>query len=425
MHICFLSRRYFPAISGMSVYALNLLRELVAGGHAVTMISQFRADPAGAGVYGGGPPPAVPGVRVIGLEASGEALASLGHPADFEGDIERMVATVESEHARHPFDLIHAQYGYPNGLAALEAGRRLGLPTVVSIQGGDGHWVGGCCSTHLSAMRAVVLHASAVLIGSESFAAEVVQNLHVPRDVFTIVPGGTDTVRFTPLDDFQLGNLRDPPTLLFHGRVDYRKGLGELLDAFAALTGAGRDLRLVISGIGPDVESAKERVAGLGIGGLVEFTGYSSYDDAPTAYRRGDVFVSPTYSEGFSNTILEAMASGLPIVSTRAIGVVDCLENERDSLLVEPQNTPELAQAIARILDDDILRRRLACRALADVRRLYSWAAVGRQITRVYAEVVTCPRTPTNDWLTLYDPRSVTVATADPRCRFRAEPHLL
>lgn len=425
MHICFLSRRYFPAISGMSVYALNLLRELVAGGHAVTMISQFRADPAGAGVYGGGPPPAVPGVHVIGLEASGEAAASLGSPADFEADIERMVATVEIEHARHAFDLIHAQYGYPTGLAALEAGRRLGLPTVVSIQGGDGHWVGGCCATHLSAMRAVVLHADAVLIGSESFAAEVVENLTVPRAVFTIIPGGTDTARFTPADDTQLGTLRNPPQLLFHGRVDYRKGLGELLVAFAALTGAGRELRLVISGIGPDVESAKAQVAGLGLDALVEFTGYASYDDAPVAYRRGDVFVSPTYSEGFSNTILEAMASGLPIVSTRAVGVVDCLEHERDSLLVEPQNTTELTHALARILDDGELRRRLASRALADVRRLYSWGAVGRQIVAAYAHVVTHPRAPRGDWLELYDPRSVTVATADPRCRFRAEPHLL
>lgn len=423
MHICFVSRRYFPAISGMSVYAFNLLRELVAGGHEVTMISQYRADPAGAGVYGGGPPPAVPGVRVIGLEASGEAAASLGHPADFEGDIERMVVTVEAEHARRPFDLIHAQYGYPNGLAALEAGRRLGLPTVVSIQGGDGHWVGGCCSTHLSAMRAVVLHANAVLIGSESFATEVGENLGVPRDVFTIVPGGTDTTRFSPPNDSQLGTLRGPPRLLFHGRVDYRKGLGELLDAFAALTRAGRDLRLVISGIGPDVGSAHEQAARLGIGELVEFTGYSCYDDAPAAYHGGDVFVSPTYSEGFSNTILEAMASGVPIVSTRAVGVVDCLEHERDSLLVEPKDANDLARAIARILDDGVLRRRLASRALADVRRLYSWSAVGRQIVAVYVEIAR--QTPTSDWLELYDPRSVTVATADPRCRFRAQPHLL
>ena len=57
MRICFISRRFFPAISGMSVYAQNLLRQLVAGGHDITMISQYRGDAAGARVYGGGPPP--------------------------------------------------------------------------------------------------------------------------------------------------------------------------------------------------------------------------------------------------------------------------------------------------------------------------------------------------------------------------------
>ena len=119
MRICFISRRFWPAVSGMSVYASNLLRELVRGGHEVTMISQYRDDPAGKGVYGGGPPPEVPGVRVIGLESVGEQRGG-----DFELDIERMVETVEAEHEAEPFDIIHAQYGYPTGLAALEAGRQ-------------------------------------------------------------------------------------------------------------------------------------------------------------------------------------------------------------------------------------------------------------------------------------------------------------
>ncbi len=82
MRICFVSRRFFPAISGMSVYALNLLRELVAAGHDVTMISQYRGDALGIRVYGGGPPPPVPGVRVIGLEQVGEQ-----DGGDFETDV--------------------------------------------------------------------------------------------------------------------------------------------------------------------------------------------------------------------------------------------------------------------------------------------------------------------------------------------------
>ncbi len=131
MRIAFVSRRFFPAISGMSVYALNLLRELVLAGREVTMVSQFRGDAEGTKVYGGGPPPPVPGVRVIGLEARGEQ-----DGGDFERDIEEMASTVVAE---GPFDVIHAQSGYPTGLAALEASRRTG-PNLVSVQGADTGW---------------------------------------------------------------------------------------------------------------------------------------------------------------------------------------------------------------------------------------------------------------------------------------------
>ncbi len=121
MRILFLSRRYFPAISGMSVYAQNLLRELAEAGHDVTMVSQYRGDEFGTRVYGGGPPPPVPGVTVIGLEQVGEQTSG-----DFERDIATMVETICAEHARKPFDVLHAQYGYPTGWAVLLAGKRLG-----------------------------------------------------------------------------------------------------------------------------------------------------------------------------------------------------------------------------------------------------------------------------------------------------------
>ncbi len=132
----------------MSIYAINLLGQLVAAGHDVTMISQYYGDPEKRRIYGGGPPPPVAGVRVIGLEALGEQ-----DGGDFERDIDAMVAAIAAEHAAEPFDVLHAQYGYPTGWATLIAAQRLGVPCVVSIQGGDGHWVGSCCDTHRVAME--------------------------------------------------------------------------------------------------------------------------------------------------------------------------------------------------------------------------------------------------------------------------------
>jgi glycosyltransferase involved in cell wall biosynthesis len=403
MRVCFVSRRFFPAISGMSIYAINLLRQLVAGGHDVTMVSQYYGDPARSRIYGGGPPPTVPGVRVIGLEALGEQ-----DGGDFERDIDMIVATIVREHGVRPFDVLHAQYGYPTGWATMIAAARLGLPCVVSIQGGDGHWVGSCCETHRLAMVRVLDHAGALLIGGASFADEVHDRLGTARDRFTIVPGAVDTTRFTPAD-----RARDddgPVRFLYHGRVDRRKGVLDFLHALPAVAG---DWRATISGIGPDVAAAHALATELDLRDRVAFSGHAVYDAVPPLYRDHDVFVSPTYAEGFSNTILEAMASGLAVLSCRAVGVVDCLRHDDNGLLTEPGDVPAQAAALTRLVAEPDLRHRLATTALAECRRVYSWNAVGRQIMAVYGD--------------LQGQSQAAFDTALPltACRFRAEPHLL
>ena len=410
MRICFISRRFFPTISGMSVYALNLLKELVAAGHDLTMVSQYRGDAFGTRVYGGGPPPAVSGVTVIGREQLGEQ-----DGGNFERDVDDLVATVLAEHAKRPFDVLHAQYGYPCGWAALLASKRTNLPTVISIQGGDGHWVGSCCETHKLAMQRVLDHANAVLIGCRSFAQEVTDRLGTAPERFTIVPGAVDVTRFRPTPGKVPGDAADPPVLLYHGRVDRRKGMLDLLDACARLTADGVRFRLLVSGIGPDVDSANAKIAELGLGDRVEMRGYVDYEDVPRIYHEGDIFVSPTYAEGFSNTILEAMASGLPNVSCRSVGVVDCLRDGDNGLLVDAGDVPALTEALRRVITDAALRRRLAATALEECRRTYSWAAVGRQIMDVYASIA--GHEPDTRW-----PSELPV---DLSCRFRATPHLL
>ncbi len=411
MRICFVSRRYFPAVSGMSVYASNLLRELAAAGHDVTMISQYRGDAFGRAVYGGGSPPEVPGVRVIGLEQLGEQT-----DGDFERDIDTMVEAIECEHRRTPFDVLHAQYGYPTGWATMLASRRLGVPNLVSIQGGDGHWVGSCCETHRLAMTRVLDHAGAILIGCRSFAEEVSARLGTDPARFTIVPGAVDVTRFTAAADAPgLGaGPASPPRLLYHGRIDARKGALDLLGAAQLLADEGAAFTLVYSGVGPDVAALAARIDRLDLAGRVRIAGPVDYNDVPAVYRQADVFVSPTYAEGFSNTILEAMASGLACVSCRTVGVVDCLRHDENGLLSDPGDIPALAASLRRLLADPALLRRLAVAGREECRRVYSWAAVGRQVMDIYAAVVR-------------EPIDAAFETGLPTtaCRFRSEPHLL
>ncbi len=391
----------------MSIYAINLLRQLVAAGHDVTMVSQYYGGDH-ATVYGGGAPPAVPGVRVIGLEALGEQ-----DGGDFERDIATMIATVKREHARAPFDVVHAQYGYPTGWAALNAAADLGLPSVVSIQGGDGHWVGSCCQTHFHAFRRVLDHASALLIGGASFITEVSERMGVPPARFTRVPGAVDTSRFKP--GHAPGSLAAVPRLLYHGRVDRRKGVLDFIEALVLLRAQDVPFAATVSGIGPDAEPARALAAERGFApDVVRFTGYADYERAPDLYAEADIFASPTYAEGFSNTILEAMAAGLPVASCDVVGVADCLRDGDNGLLTAAGDVSAHAAALRRLIEDEPLRRGIAERALAEARAVYSWHAVGAQIMGIYAGLAgTAPD------------RDFSRDLAWTPCRFREQPHLL
>ena len=391
----------------MSIYAANLLKELVTAGVDVTLFSQFY-DGAHASVYGGGPPPALPGVKVIGLESVGEQAGG-----DFERDIEALAQAIAAEHALTPFDVLHAQYGYPTGWATLLASRRTGVPNVVSIQGGDGHWVGSCCETHRLAMVRVLEHAGALLIGGPSFAQEVEARLAAPvPERWTFVPGAVDVTRFTPAPT---PRAEGPQRILYHGRVDRRKGVLDFIEALHRLDRPEHAWTATVSGIGPDLEAARALAAELRLGeARLRFGGYADYASAPDIYRAHDLFVSPTYSEGFSNTVLEAMASGLPVLSCRAVGVVDCVRDGENGLLVAPGDVDALTSGLQALLSDAPLRDRLAGEALAECRRVYSWKAVGVQILDIYRrlagaapDLAFAPELPLTP------------------CRFRDAPHLL
>ena len=405
----------------MSVYARNLTKALSERGHGVVMISQYREDPTGVRIYGGGPPPQEPWMEVHGLRSIGEEQGVDNPPADFEADTRAMVELALRLHAERPFDVVHAQYAYPTGLAALEVSRRLGIPNVVSIQGGDGHWVGLCCTTHHRAMQAVLDHSMALIIGCASFRDEVVDNHGTAPERFTIIPGATNTELFQPRTT-ELGQLRTPARLLYHGRVDSRKGSLDFIHCGKALLDAGFAIRLIVSGIGPDYDTTLALAQELGIAEHTEFPGEAAYTDAPARYHDGDVFLSPTYAEGFSNTILEAMASGLPIVSTRTVGVVDCVRDGQNGLLVKAGDLPALIAATRSLLEQPGLRRQLAATALEEVRTTYSWPVVAAQIEGEYQRLQgTAIDTSWTDIIMVQEQ----ARTADLSCRFRTQPHLL
>jgi glycosyltransferase involved in cell wall biosynthesis len=174
--------------------------------------------------------------------------------------------------------------------------------------------------------------------------------------------------------------LSDPPRLVYVGRLSPEKGVPILLRALAAVVaGAGpRPPRLSLVGDGPQRRELETLAASLGCGAFVTFEGQKTREELSAELSRADVCVQPSLTEGFSKAWLDAMAHGLPVVSSDVGAARSVLgaPGER-GWLVAPGDAGALAEAISRVLaggfDWPALRER--CRAYVEGRTLEAWAA--------------------------------------------------
>ncbi len=162
----------------------------------------------------------------------------------------------------------------------------------------------------------------------------------IPQDRIAAVPNAVDTSRFQPLTR----ELRAGVRFLFIGRLVSPKNLFRLLDAFAIARQRHPDAHLRIVGGGPLDAQLKQHAAGLGLGDSVEFTGHRS--DVEALLADADVGVLPSTVEGLSNTLLECMASGLPMIASRISGSEDLVRTGVNGWLFEPLDVEGLARCL-------------------------------------------------------------------------------
>lgn len=175
------------------------------------------------------------------------------------------------------------------------------------------------------------------------------------------------------------------PELLYTGRLTKEKGVFDLLDAMVLLS-AHTPFHLVVAGFGPEEENLRQRISVLGLEGKVTMAGYLQGEDLRRAYRSADLFVFPSWREGFPTVITEAMDSGLPIVTTYIRGAADHLKEGVHACFVPPQNPAELAAAIRRVLGDPDLRARMAKANRAKVKE-FAPEIVGEQYLGILRQI--------------------------------------
>ena len=186
---------------------------------------------------------------------------------------------------------------------------------------------------------------------------------------FDICPLGVDPDRYKPV---RRSDETRPFTILCVGRLTPAKGQRILIDACRQLHQSGRKLQLVLVGAGPDEADLKATVARFGLDSIVRFTGALNQTEVHAWYSRADAFALASFAEGIPVVLMEAMASGIPCVSTRITGIPELIRNGDDGLLVTPSDADELAAALARLMDDSPLRQYLARSGRARVQEKYN-----------------------------------------------------
>lgn len=187
--------------------------------------------------------------------------------------------------------------------------------------------------------------------------------------------------------------IRESHSMLAVGRLDPVKGFETLIDAVAVLCGRGVEIDCRLVGSGPLEHALRKQALDRGVASRIEFVGPQPYDQIRTWMETATLFVLPSQvaadgnRDGIPVALMEAMASGCPVVSTRVSGIPELIEDNQHGVLVEQRDPEALADAIERLLDSAELRRRLAAGARARIEDAFDARKEAGRLHGLMAEV--------------------------------------
>lgn len=284
-------------------------------------------------------------------------------------------------HALAPFDLVDAQFFYPDGPAAAKIAAALGLPLSIKARGADiSHWGGKAYA--LRRMLRAADQAAGLLAVSEALAEDMAER-GFPRDKITVHYTGLDRELFRPLDKAESRALlatalavpADGPLLATVGALIPRKGQQLVIRALARLPEA----RLALVGTGPDLAALERFARESGMAERVHFLGSLDHDLLPAVLSAADAMVLPSASEGLANAWVEALACGCPLVIAEAGGAREVMTGPEAGRIV-PREADAIAAAVRELLADPPARETVAACAAR-----FSWEANAAALTDYYA----------------------------------------
>lgn len=280
------------------------------------------------------------------------------------------------------YDVCHAFFGFPAGLVAWRL--RAQLPYLVSLRGSDVPGFNPRFAAQYVLLKPLFrrIWGSAGRVVANSEGLRRLAGQTTPGLPIAVIPNGIDAAQFHPA----AAGEAVPGRILCVSRLVARKGVQDLVAALPTILQRVPQAHLVVAGEGDLLDPLTQRCRELGVADKVDFRGYVAHDALPALYRSAQLFVQPSFYEGMSNTVLEAMASGLPILATGEGGREELLQ---DNAAQAPYGDPAaLADQVSALLPETpiLSAMGLASRRIAE---RYAWSAVAQQYLEIYRALAT------------------------------------
>jgi len=268
------------------------------------------------------------------------------------------LSCVRQVHENFRATIIDAHFLFPDGWAAVWIGRRLGLPVTITIRGSKDEWLIG---TDREPMLVQAMRQAVCLFAvSEALRRDVAIRLGIDGAKVDVVANGINLERFFPVDRItarqRLNIDLDAKVIISVGNLIERKGFHRIIPLIKDLQKRYPKLIYLIVGGGATQGDLRERlerqVQGSGVSDNVRFCGPQHPDDLKWFYGAADIFALATEHEGWANVFLEAMACGLPVVTTRVGGNAEVVRNSSVGRLVEWWDPDEFLNALVAALDE-------------------------------------------------------------------------
>jgi glycosyltransferase involved in cell wall biosynthesis len=371
LRICYCLSHYHPIASGAERQAHLQARELIRRGHAVQVITR-----------------AVPGQPEI-EELDGVTIQRLIRPVELGPAFGlTFVATLSAAltRLRDSFDIMHCHQGLWEAAATGLVRRFLKKPSVVQpAAGGEfGEIYQWSRTRGRGLLRRMILRNSHFV----AISAQIEQELGefgVPADRLTRLASGVDTEHFSPGESPIESLLPPRPRVLFLGRLHAQKNLPTLLAAWVAARKPA-SASLIIAGDGPLLAELKTQAQRSDAAHSIHFVGPVQ---SPLDYlRAADIFVLPSLAEGMSNSLLEAMSVGLPVIASNIGGNSDLMTDRATGLLVDPQDRDGWSRAISGLIENLDHARQLGLAARQVVAAQFAIRVVVDRYVALYEELL-------------------------------------